>query len=474
MKISIKNFGPIKNFEFNMEKSFIGIFGKNNAGKSYSISVVYLIIKNIIEINNDMNMNMNMNIFLNKFIKGKEEHIKKISMKSNLKKNDYTINQHLEDFLKDCFQEMFSNRLSNSFYSTFNDLDKLNNRSSKNKPQIILNSDLLEISFLISKNIVLLDKVTLNKNVILRKIKTHRKLKTGNKNLVLYTSSNDNRTLLSNFIEFSEMALFSFGKEVKNYIDNVYYLPASRSGLYQALSAFSQIFAELAKKRGFFVKKFEIPNIPEPLSDYFLNLSEINAKSKINEKKTDFSMIINEIEKEILKGEVSFDDDNKKIYYKPNGLDISLDISMASSMVSEISPIVSYLKYIIPKSIQKNSFHSNDNIKTMIFIEEPEAHLHPKIQIKLMEIFSKLIKMNVKIVITSHSNYIFHKMNNLILSKQLVPENIEILVFDESENGSIVKNAQMDELGIEDINFLDVAEELHEEKMELIDRICGE
>ena len=169
----------------------------------------------------------------------------------------------------------------------------------------------------------------------------------------------------------------------------------------------------MAKKRGFFINKFEIPNIPEPLSDYFLRLSEINVRSKRFLAQSELYNVVDEIEKDIIKGEVSFDDDNKKMYYIPDDLNLRLDLSMTSSMVSEISPIVSYLKYIIPKRTAKRIFRTKAGkhailkmpYKTLIFIEEPEAHLHPKVQIQLMEIFIKLTKMNVKIVMTSHSNY---------------------------------------------------------------------
>ena len=45
MKITITNFGPIKKFEIDLAKDLFMIYGKNNIGKSYAMSVVYLIIK---------------------------------------------------------------------------------------------------------------------------------------------------------------------------------------------------------------------------------------------------------------------------------------------------------------------------------------------------------------------------------------------------------------------------------------------
>jgi len=42
MKISIRNFGPISSFDFDLLKDLNVIFGKNNIGKSYAITAIYL------------------------------------------------------------------------------------------------------------------------------------------------------------------------------------------------------------------------------------------------------------------------------------------------------------------------------------------------------------------------------------------------------------------------------------------------
>ncbi|MEJ7662922.1 MAG: AAA family ATPase [Hymenobacter sp.] len=48
MKVILKNFGPIKRVEFNLEKDLNIIFGKNNIGKSYAITALYIIIKHLL------------------------------------------------------------------------------------------------------------------------------------------------------------------------------------------------------------------------------------------------------------------------------------------------------------------------------------------------------------------------------------------------------------------------------------------
>lgn len=48
MKIQIVNQGPISKFDFDLSKDLNIIFGKNNIGKSYAITAIYLIVKNLI------------------------------------------------------------------------------------------------------------------------------------------------------------------------------------------------------------------------------------------------------------------------------------------------------------------------------------------------------------------------------------------------------------------------------------------
>ena len=45
MNIQLNNLGPIKEFNFDLSKDLTIIFGKNNIGKSYAISAIYLILK---------------------------------------------------------------------------------------------------------------------------------------------------------------------------------------------------------------------------------------------------------------------------------------------------------------------------------------------------------------------------------------------------------------------------------------------
>lgn len=193
-------------------------------------------------------------------------------------------------------------------------------------------------------------------------------------------------------------------------------------------------------------------------------MSNIKAKENENLKK-----FYSDIEENILKGKVTFDKNRNALMYKPDNINASYEMTEVSSMVSEVSPIVAFLKYIIASSNKKYR-----KIKSIVFIEEPEAHLHPNNQIALVEIFSKLINENVKLIMSSHSNYVFNKLNNLVLGKELNYKVYDPIVLEETPEGSVSKHIEVDELGANDENFIDVSEALYNEREEIIYKLNTE
>lgn len=50
MQIVLQSFGPIKTFTFDLAKDFHLIVGENNVGKSYAMTMVYLILKTLLSL----------------------------------------------------------------------------------------------------------------------------------------------------------------------------------------------------------------------------------------------------------------------------------------------------------------------------------------------------------------------------------------------------------------------------------------
>jgi predicted ATPase len=86
--------------------------------------------------------------------------------------------------------------------------------------------------------------------------------------------------------------------------------------------------------------------------------------------------------------------------YRMKGASVALPMSIVSTVVSELAPIVLVLKH-------------SDKLPFLV-IEEPEAHLHPKVQRMLAVVIARLIRKGVRVVLTTHGDLFCHQLNNLV------------------------------------------------------------
>jgi predicted ATPase len=111
------------------------------------------------------------------------------------------------------------------------------------------------------------------------------------------------------------------------------------------------------------------------------------------------------------------------------------------------------------KNIRKIHFNhfekiSGAKIPTInIYLEEPETNLHPNWQSILAELFAYQIKIGIRFVIETHSEYFVRKIQNLIAKKECDKKDVVIYYFnsdknvDETKGEPKVKNILITETG---------------------------
>jgi len=93
-----------------------------------------------------------------------------------------------------------------------------------------------------------------------------------------------------------------------------------------------------------------------------------------------------------------------RIMYNKHG--IVMPLTAAASSIKELAPLTLFLNRYSAKSVS-------------FLFEEPEAHLHPNRQMKLADMISCMINDGAHMQITTHSDYLIKRLNNLINLYQL-------------------------------------------------------
>lgn len=128
---------------------------------------------------------------------------------------------------------------------------------------------------------------------------------------------------------------------------------------------------------------------------------------------------------------------------------------------SQVLPIlVSIWKAVSNTYLKKGSlsYMSKNQLlmgKAMFYevIEQPELHLHPAFQAKLIDVFAKVIEANssdrdIKIIFETHSEAMINRLSYLISKNMLSSENVNVLIFDKDSKGiATVKSAIFSENG---------------------------
>ena len=476
-KISIKNFGPIK--EANLNISPLTLFiGPNSSGKSFSSLLIHLFLN---QFNEDKKVYESQNlssVSLTNLIENDEKLFNEfkdslndyINLKPKI--NDESFEFPTEKFLKlieegfgRCYTKIIESRLKKNWNVNLN---KLNN----------VHDD----SFIISYN----DNEFENEDneiklkhfsVDLKKISEIKLVDEISTSMMIFTVNDEfinvnlNYRLWNEFfnenwhneeIEFSLahiIYLICVNNIIKKSIKNSYYVPAAGDEILKDMNTY------LADELNSLITSSTVQK------QLITNL--LTSEKKL--KKGHFYELACNLERELINGEIKFSTDELKeeIVFVDKNYDLEIELKMLSSSIRELVPVIIYLKYFLKKG-------------DTLIIEEPENHLHPKNQLILVKYFTKAINQGLNLIITTHSDYIVEKFNNFIRLGNAQDEIFEKLGYDKSnvldyENVSIynfkkvgeysyiAEPIDINETGFDEDSFNEVNNELYDESVDIID-----
>ena len=250
-----------------------------------------------------------------------------------------------------------------------------------------------------------------------------------------------------------------------------YYLPADRTGIMHAHSVVVSSLIANAPTAGLRpIARTQM--LSGVLADFLEQLIEIDRTWRHQKTRRDLGK---KIEETILGGSVQIDRsaqiDYPRFAYRPQGWADDLALTHASSMVSELAPVVLYLRHMI----------GPDNV---LIVEEPESHLHPAMQVEFTRQLAALITVGVRVIVTTHSEWLLEELANIVRRSELPkaergdgiglhPNQVGAWLFEPKQRpkGSVVKEICLEDSGLYPSGYDEVASALHNEWADISSRI---
>ena len=468
-KLSIKNFGPIK--DANIIISPLTIFiGPNSSGKSFSSLLIHSLL-NPFKKSGYLNQfqdvrNKSIDLFTRNnsklFVEFKDSLEDYLKSKPKLTDESFRFpskkfNIIVQESFGKVYNDIIEEKLKGNFSNDLNKLNRLNKDSFSfcyndslfvnEDGKLIMKHSSLDITELpsgdLSKDDDLIFSFNIDKNFISISL-----------NYVLW----DN--LFKNQISLPEIVYLVIITKLITELDRKsYYIPAAGNEILKDVNSYISDDINGILNHSLVQKE---------LLTNFLSVKRDMVKGPFYE-------LASELEDEILGGKIQFKKGEVKdeLFFIDNEHNLELELNLTSSSIRELMPIIVHLKYFLQEG-------------DTLIIEEPENHIHPKHQLILVKYLVKAINKNLNIIITTHSDYILEKFNNFIRlgnanqtifdergydkSNVLNHEQVHIYNFKKEDDYCYVSESiDVNFTGFDDDNFSDVISELYDESVDIID-----
>ncbi len=260
----------------------------------------------------------------------------------------------------------------------------------------------------------------------------------------------------------------------------IHYLPADRAGVMHAHRVVVSSLIGRASRAGFGAES-PLPTLSGVLADFLERLIDLgDAKyDAIAHKQATGRRFAERLETNILGGAIGTHRSAvgyPSFHYRPAEWKHDLPLMNTSSMVSELAPVVLYLRHIVQPG-------------DVLIIEEPESHLHPAMQVEFTRLLAAVVRSGVRVVLTTHSEWVLEALANLVRLSEvdesqrgeisgddlaLTPDQVGAWLFEQKRQprGSVVKEIPLDiRRGTFPAGFSEITEQLYNDWAGIANRV---
>ena len=147
----------------------------------------------------------------------------------------------------------------------------------------------------------------------------------------------------------------------------------------------------------------------EPIADYIDWLNQLPAIQQA--RSSDFHAYAERVKRNLARGAYSVDSRTGNVTFRPYRASregrrpTTMGLHIASSAVKSLFALWFYLEHQARPG-------------NILMIDEPELNLHPASQLQVARLLARLVNAGIRVVISTHSDYIVREFNSLIMLSQ--------------------------------------------------------
>lgn len=274
-------------------------------------------------------------------------------------------------------------------------------------------------------------------------------------------------------IDFSRFGSEASYQLLQSWPRNAIHLPADRSGIMQSHNILASATARQAARAG--IRPIEIDTLPGTSADFLSLVLEIPEREAYRRgRESPFVSLVEIFENDIratIEIDSRSDGVDAVVATTPEG---KFSMARASSMLSELAPLLLVLK-------------SSGLFVDHLTIDEPEAHLHPEMQIKVASFLAELVNEGMGIILTTHSEFFVAQFNNMIRAYELIAtanavhasdlpaidrSQVKSLRFTRENGWCVAREIELDRIdGIDESTFTDVMRSQYDKTAQLVNEL---
>ena len=286
----------------------------------------------------------------------------------------------------------------------------------------------------------------------------------------------DRRDEFGASIRFTHILEHTIRRLLGSVCRRAHYLPADRTGVMHSHQVVVGALVQNASMGGL-RPTADVPTLSGVLTDFLYQIIKVGG---LRPRRGDD--LAKQFEDSLLAGAVRVETSEANypsFFYRPKGWEEDLPLMRSSSMVSELAPVVLYLRNVVRRG-------------DVLIVEEPEAHLHPALQAAFARELARLVRAGVRVVLTTHSEWLLEQISNLVRLSALPekrrsgiegadvaldPSQVGAWLFKPSQRprGSVVQEVELDpQTGLFPTDFDDVSRALYNDGAEIFNRLQEE